>query len=322
MLLGLDTQSFRLATGLYEWVPGNRMRLLDLVERAVALKLSGIQIADPRLLQNEPPEVVEEARNRLSEAGMYVEVGASGTNVEALHELMDHAKAVGANVIRTFVGADRSRGWAAWRQQQDRAVEDLRQAVPLLREQNLRVAVENHGDLTSPELVNILDKVGAEDAVGVCFDTGKSLFVVEDPLTAAQNLAPYVITACLTDYRLISTARGAQIVGCALGNGAVDLLSVVQVLRQKHEDVHLNVESPVVSGVLPFLEDRFWDSFYDRGPRDLAAIIRLIRRNNVDPSQDFRTPVERDRPEAEVINYEADMFERSVQYAKDVLLPA
>jgi hypothetical protein len=71
---------------------------------------------------------------------------------------------------------------------------------------------------------------------------------------------------------------------------------------------------------LPFLEDRFWDAFYDRGPRDLAAIIRLIRRNNLDPAGDYRTPVEKGLSEQSVLGYEEEMLARSVAYAKQVLL--
>lgn len=320
MLLGLDTNSYRLATGLFEYRPQRPVGLPELIERAHRLDLAGIQIANPRLLESDDPAYLYDLRQRFAARGLYVELGAGGTDAEHLRQVIVTASRLGASIVRTFVADERQSGWAAWRQMLDRAVEGLKQVVPVALDHGVQVVIENHGDLTSPELVSLLDKVGSDDVVGVCFDTGKSLLVVEDPVAAAQNLAPYVKTACLTDYQLLATPLGARVMGCALGQGAVDLLAIVQILRERQPDLHLNVESPVQSWEMPFLEDKFWDAFFDRGPRDLAALIRLIRRNNLDPAGDYRLPVEKGLPEREILQYEEEMLARSVTYAKNVLL--
>ncbi|MHB1005060.1 MAG: sugar phosphate isomerase/epimerase family protein [Chloroflexota bacterium] len=321
MLLGLDTNSYHLATGLYEYQPQSLIGLHEMIDRAADLDLAGLHIANMRLLASGDDVYLADLRARAEDHGLYIELGSEGTDASQLRSAVGVALKLGSRIVRTFVGADRQGGWAVWRQQLDRAVEGLKQVVPFARDVGVTIALENHGDLTSPELVNLLDKVASDgEGVGVCLDTGKSLLVVEDPLVATQNLAPYVVTACLTDYRLLATARGARIIGCSLGQGAVDLLSIVQILRQRRPDLHLNIESPVQAWEMPFLEDKFWDAFYDRGPRDLAAIIRLIRKNALDPTADYRTPVEKGLPEGEVLAYEEDMLVRSVVYAKQVLL--
>lgn len=319
MQLGIDTNSFRLATGLFDFRASRPMRLTDIIRVAGELGLAGVHVANVRLLESRDDAYLSDVRQMAQQQGLYLELGIHGTDVDELREGMHIASRLGCGIVRTFVGADRGQGWAAWRQQLDRAVEGLKQTVPLAQEMGVVVAIENHGDLTSPEIVSLLDKVGS-DQVGVCLDTGKSLLVVEDPLLAAQNLLPYVVTACLSDYRLVSTPRGAAIVGCALGQGVVDLLAIVQLLRQRTPDLHLNVESPVIRWELPFLEDKFWDAFYDRTPQDLAAILRLIRKNALDPNADYRTPYERGEVEELVLQYEDDMFRRSIAYAKQVLL--
>lgn len=319
MELGLDTNSYRLATGLYEYRPSKPIGLRSIMQRAVDLGLSGVHIANMRLLESTDPAYLAEVRQDAQSKGLYLELGAQGTDATPLHEVIEVAAALGCTIVRTFVGADRQQGWAAWRQQLDRATEGLRQVAPVAGDHGVTIAVENHGDLTSPELVNLLDKVRS-DQVGVCLDTGKSLLVVEDPLIAVQNLAPYVVTACLTDYQLVGTARGALVVGCALGQGAVDLIAIMQTLKQRRSDLHLNIEAPVMRFELPFMEDKFWDAFYDRSPRDLTALLRLIRKNALDPSADYQTPAERGLPEETVLQYEQSMLERSVRYAEGFLV--
>lgn len=319
MLLGLDTNSYRLATGLYEYQPARPLGLRGVLTRAADLGLAGVHIANPHLIESTDPGYLADVRRAAEAAGLYLELGAHGTDAQQLREAIEVAAMLGAPILRTFVGADRQRGWAAWRQQLDRAVDGLKQVVPVAKQAGVRIALENHGDLTSPELVNLLDKVGS-DQVGACLDTGKSLLVVDDPQVAAQNLVPYLVTACLTDYQLIPTARGARVVGCALGEGVVALNSIVQLLRQRRPDLHLNVESPVQSWELPFLEDKFWDDFYDRGPKDLAAILRLMRQHPLRPDVDYRTPLERGLTEEEILRHEDQMLRRSVAYAKHLLL--
>jgi 3-oxoisoapionate decarboxylase len=319
MLLGLDTNSYRMATGLYEFRPTRPIGLHALLRKANVLGLAGVHIANSQLLESFDHEYLLDIRQEAESCGLYLEYGAHGTDVAQLREAIDVAAALGSQVVRTFVGADRQQGWAAWRQQLDRAVEALKQVAPAARNRGISIAIENHGDLTSPELVSLLDKVRSDD-VGVCLDTGKSLLVIEDPLLATQNLAPYVITACLTDYQLVSTARGMMVVGCALGQGVVDLMSIVQLLRQRRPDLRLNVESPVVRWELPLLEDKYWDSFYDRSPKDLVAILRLIRRNALDPAANYLTPAEQGLPEDVVLAHEQNMVERSVRYCNEFLL--
>jgi len=319
MLLGLDTNSYRLATGLYEYKPERPLGLQDLIARASEMGLAGLHIANGRLLESLDDDYLRQVRQEAEQRSLYLELGAHGTEPSQLREAIQAAATLGSSIVRTYVGADRQRGWAPWRQQLDRAVDGLKQIASFAKDNGVTIAVENHGDSTSAEIVNLLDKVGS-DQVGVCLDTGKALLVVEDPQLAAQNLAPYTVTACLTDYQLVATARGAKIIGCALGQGVVDFLPIIQMLRERKPDLHLNIESPVQWWELPFLEDKFWDAFYDRGPRDLAAILRLIRKNALDPAADYRTPAERGAAEAEVLAQEEAMLRRSILYAKQVLL--
>ncbi len=318
MQLGLDTNSYRMATGLYEFRPARRLDLRGLLAKAEELGLEGVHIANPRLLESTEPSYIGELRREAQQRSLYLELGAQGTDALRLREAIQVAAALGCTVVRTFVGADRQSGWAAWRQQLDRAVEGLKQIVAFAKDAGVRIAVENHGDLTSPELVNLLDKVGSE-WVGACLDTGKPLLVIEDPVVAAKNLAPYLVTACLTDYRLVATPTGARVVGCALGEGVVHFLPIIELLRERRPDLHLNVEAPVQAWDLPFLQDKFWDAFYDRGPRDLAAIIRLLREGMLESQAEPPTLPDLEGPEEAVLQHEEDMVRRSIVHARHLL---
>ena len=55
----------------------------------------------------------------------------------------------------------------------------LREACAAARDHGLRLALENHGDLTAEQIEQLLEQVGDDD-LRVCFDTANALRVGDD----------------------------------------------------------------------------------------------------------------------------------------------
>src|SRR5262249_9226876 len=63
--------------------------------------------------------------------------------------------------------------------------------APLCRDLACRLDLETHADITTFELVRLIEEVGP-DVLGVCLDTANVLCRAEDPLAAARRVASYV----------------------------------------------------------------------------------------------------------------------------------
>jgi len=142
------------------------------------------------------------------------------------------------------LGADRMRIVAASLNYAKAPREELiRRVIPLLAEaaaaaenEGVVLALENHIDFTSAELLRILGEVGS-DFLRVNFDTGNCVRVREDPVEAATRLAPHTISTHTKDV----AARGEGESPSEFltwwwpctpaGEGDVDMQGVVTALR-------------------------------------------------------------------------------------------
>ena len=69
----------------------------------------------------------------------------------------------------------------------------------------MSIAIENHQDFTSADLIELCAQAG--EAVGITLDTGNSFPVGEAALDFARTVAPRVLHVHLKDYRVQPTAR-------------------------------------------------------------------------------------------------------------------
>src|SRR5207247_11204494 len=85
------------------------------------------------------------------------------------------AKAAGATVLRTaMLGGRRYEAFEsleAFHQFRDQSRQSLKLVEPILRKNQLRLAIENHKDWLVPELIDLLKSISSE-YLGVCIDTG------------------------------------------------------------------------------------------------------------------------------------------------------
>src|SRR5581483_7970668 len=103
--------------------------------------------------------------------------------------------AAGTGVLRIVVAGPALRGREPVEVSLERTLRPLVRAAEAANARGLRLAVENHGDLTTSELQWLLDRAD----VGVCFDTANALRVGDDVLEASEVLAPRVEMVHLKD---------------------------------------------------------------------------------------------------------------------------
>ena len=114
--------------------------------------------------------------------------------------------------------------------------------VPKMQAAGMRLAVENHFDISSTTLVELAERYPRE-TVGFCIDTANSLRSFEQSLEVLRLLGPRAICYHLKDYRVIGTLVSFVVEGAALGEGQLDLDGCLKAIFEKDPSPQLYVET-------------------------------------------------------------------------------
>jgi sugar phosphate isomerase/epimerase len=228
---------------------------------------------------------------------------------------LENAVALGARVVRMGISpvlcGDRNAfGAARWAQQIATIRAELPRLAGIAAGKGLTVAIENHQDFGSAELVAFCEEAG--DNVGITIDTGNAFPVAESPLAFARTVAPRVRHVHLKDYRVQFTEEGYRLVRCAIGDGAVPVREVLGILLAEGRDLTASLEPGALEArhVRLFTGD-WWRGYAPKDARDVAAALLAAQVNRLPEGTDHRTPWEREAPGEELIAYERDMMLRS-----------
>jgi len=244
MKLGLDSYSYHLAFGAHpDFTPSQKMDLFQFMDRVKELGLDGFQI-DPMHLVSQKDSYLREILAYSKEKNLFLEYGTMGIEADWLMNELDTCAKLESTILRTFIGFDRYDKKINIHLEIESAIEHLNKVKNRAAELNIKIAIENHGDVSSDELVDIVEKVASPN-VGICLDLGNALVTFEDPLEAAKKMAPYTFTTHFKDYAIKMTNYGFKVCGAALGNGNIDLRAALKILTEKTSLDKIILEIPV-----------------------------------------------------------------------------
>jgi len=244
---------------------------------------------------------------RACELGMYVEMGVGKINPYMTAELpavralgdgdyvagMERMFAVCAEMgWRTLWTAcagvkehaapydtDRARREAPWPDQL-RAIRGLvDKLLPALRQYDLVLGIETHEEITTRELLRIVEDVD-DPHVGICFDPANPIARGEDPRAAAERIAPWVVSTQLRDIRVFASPDGDALTRFLqpCGEGQLDWPELLGILLAANPALNLTIEG--VGGWsgrsdVP-ISDPFWQSLHPDLDEDELAALRVL----------------------------------------------
>jgi sugar phosphate isomerase/epimerase len=250
---------------------------------------------------------------RLDALGLMPVVSSSRPN-EQVERALDNAAAIGARVVRvgltTLLCGDRAALGEGWGDLVAQVRADLIRLAPLASARGLTLAIENHQDFGSAELMAFCEAAG--DGLGICLDTGNAFPVAEAPLPFAAAVAPRVVHVHLKDYRVQMTGEGIRLVRCAIGDGAVPIRAMLEILLADGRTLTASLEPGALEARhVRLFTPGWWEGYPARDARDLAAVLAAVQPNRLPDEADWRTPWEAGAPGPEVGAYEIAMMERS-----------
>ncbi len=281
---------------------------------AIATELGAtvIEIYDPWLRTLNDDELGA-LRDRLAALGM-TPVVSSGLMMVPFESALRSARALDAKIIRygltTVLCGDRHALGEKWQELVTHVRATLADRGPRVFDDGRTLAIENHQDFASDELADFCENARG---VGICLDTGNTFPVAEAPLDFTRRVAPHVRHVHLKDYRVQFTDEGYRLVRCAIGDGAVPIATMLDILAARGATLTAVLEPGALEARHVRLLRPEWWNFYPPKPASaLAACLAAARVNRLADDADARTPWERG-DDAAIIDYELAMIRRSAR---------
>lgn len=256
MKVGIDSYCYHRYFGeIYpdQTAPGVRWTFRDFVNRASELAVDGVSLESCFFESTEPAyladmkSVLDEKRLERVLAWGHPDGLEAGRNEHAWREmnsLIPKARCTGADIMRIVASSLMFRN-EPHGPQLDAIERMLKESVKIAADCGVILAIENHIDYTSAEILQILERVDS-DHLKVNFDTGNTLRMMEDPVAAARRLGPYTVATHTKDLDACRHVRPEEwffFSSVPVGTGLIDMPGVVQALKESGYTGVLAVES-------------------------------------------------------------------------------
>lgn len=279
MKIGLETESYHL-----QFITG-RMDIFGFIRKTAELGLDGVMINIVKwpdmpgwgTLASFEPEYLKKVKVEIQKYGFFAEIDTNGTDPEHLAQVIEVAHQIDADVIRTYtcLGV-----YDAERLKQ--APGNIRQIVPLLQKYRIKLAVENHEEELTSEVIRIIEEVNSPWVRAHC-DIGNGMMAWEDPVEAVKKLAPYAFTTHFKDHIIVHDGEDYRVCGVPVGTGNIDTEQIFKILVEQSTLTRINVEmcfpyatqfkrEPGAGGVFAVGEGAFK---VEQPPYDLSVIKPL-----------------------------------------------
>lgn len=219
-----------------------RMNIEDLIARCGELGVDGVGF-DYFMLPSEHKKDSEQIQNLLQSNNLELVFGFSMPFAlpeftfklmeNKKDEMFDLAHDFGCKVVRVIGGVvlpnpvHKPFHVSVSRRQEIKTVaKNLKSFVDDAALEGLTVALENHTDYKTDEMLEILDLVDSE-AMKVTLDTGNAMFLKEDPVETVEKLSPFAAYTHIKDMKHF----GPLVMSVPLGQGEVDIASIISILK-------------------------------------------------------------------------------------------
>jgi 3-oxoisoapionate decarboxylase len=236
---------------------------------------------------------------------------------ETLDEAIRATRAIGASTIRMHLtpvleGARAIQG-AKWQQMQKHARETLKREARKAADAGLDIAIENHQDFGSDELMVFAEEAGRN--VGIAMDTGNAFAVAEDPVAFAKRVAPRIKHVHLKDYVSQFTPEGFRLIRCAIGDGCVPLNEIAEAFANVRLTASIEVGALDARHIRVFAPD-WWEGYPTRPVGELRIALDRLKTKRLDDNADYRTPWELNQSTSAIVDYELEQLQKSVANLK------
>jgi sugar phosphate isomerase/epimerase len=254
---------------------------IDFLVHCHSLGAGGVQIG----VSGWDKDMARQVRGKAETLGMFVEgsiaMPKKESDLEKFSKEIKDGKEAGISVFRTVSLGPRR--YEALKSQSEFeeflkiAYQGMKWVKPILENENVELAIENHKDWRTEELLAALKHFDSEH-LGVTLDFGNSIALMEEPMETLEALAPFTFSAHIKDMALEEAPEGFLMSEVPLGQGILDLPKMVKVCRSKRENMRFNLEMITRNPLtIPCLEQQFWSTMPGTKASELAGILSMVK---------------------------------------------
>lgn len=233
--------------------------VLGFLDTAKALGVDGVELLD--FFWKDRDTELPKVKEKLKELGLVVSAFATGNDftdtdpaarleaVEHIKGAVDTAVELGTDKLRVFaghhdeVGFEKAFGWI---------IEGLKASAEYAATKGIYLCLENHGTLAGrgEQVKAILDAVDSPYLLANP-DTGNFMTVNQNPVDAVRIIASRTGNVHFKDLRhakpeetehVYVGLEGTRVIGTSIGEGDVDLVSIVKLLKEAGYNGFLTIE--------------------------------------------------------------------------------
>jgi len=219
MRLGISSWTYPWAIGVSGFpLPPRPMRLADLLDRASALKVGVVQVADNLPLHKLDSAELRDAGDQAASLGLTIEIGTRGVEPAHLLRYLNLAVQLDAPLLRTLTHSAESQPSL------EQAEIWIRDVLPKFEAQGITLGLENYEKHSCRELAALVRRLESHH-VGICLDTVNSLAALETPERVVEILAPLTVNLHVKDFVInrVPQMMGFVVRGAPAGEGRLDI---------------------------------------------------------------------------------------------------
>lgn len=223
MRAGISSYTFTWAIGVPGREPERCMSVFELIKKAAEFQVPVVQVADNLPLHQFSVEQLSEIKKFADERGIQIEPGTRKMTEEMLEKYIEIAKLFESPVLRFVIDG----------QDFEPSLQDvhqiIRNALPVLKEKNIILSIENHDRFKAREFVSMVEKANSNH-VGICLDTVNSMGAGEGLETVIELLAPLTVNLHVKEFSVerVFHKMGFIIEGKPLGQGMLPVRELLE----------------------------------------------------------------------------------------------
>ena len=238
MRLGISSWTYPWALGVGGFAPPSQLfTLADLLERAAALGVGVVQVADNLPLHKLEVAERRDARDHAANLGLTIEIGTRGVQPAHLLRYLDLAVEFNAVLLRTLTHTVESQPTL------EEAEKWIREVLPEFEAAGITLGLENYERHSCRDLAAMVRRLESRH-VGVCLDTVNSLGALETPERVVETLAPLTVNLHVKDFVIgrVPQMMGFMVSGAPAGEGMLDIPWLLGQMTQSHANMSAILE--------------------------------------------------------------------------------
>ncbi|MFC1761441.1 sugar phosphate isomerase/epimerase family protein [Planctomycetota bacterium] len=216
---GISSWSYPWAIGVAKGPqPDQPLSALGLLEKAKALNVPIVQIADNLPLEKLSAEEIQALASFAKDQGIRIEVGTKGIEPDHMLRFLDLAQILGSPIVRTLPAL------FGVRVPIEEVEKSLCQVLDAYQAAGVVIVLENQEAYRADEYADIMARVN-HPHLRICLDLSNALGAMEGPAHAMERMGPYCGNLHFKDVVIIrsKTLMGFAVEGRPSGQGSIPI---------------------------------------------------------------------------------------------------